>query len=356
MASPSQTIASDLAQYDYDLPRQLIAQAPAAQRADARLMLVDRAAGGISHHHVRDLADLLRPGDQLVVNDTRVLPARLLGYRRDTRGRWEGLFLSEESSGALQMLCKARGKLTAGETIQLIDRDARDDVQLRLVAKSDEGVWIARSLDDEPAAKLLERVGRVPLPKYIRGGEMLDEDQQRYQTVYAKVAGSAAAPTAGLHFSAELIERLRKSGIGIHRVTLHIGVDTFRPIGPAGLAKHKMHSEWGRIDAQTVEVLTKARKAGGRIVAVGTTSARVLETAATDGVLRAWEGRTQLFIRPPYRFRAVDALMTNFHLPRTTLLVMVRTFGGDELIRRAYAQAIREEYRFYSYGDAMLIV
>jgi S-adenosylmethionine:tRNA ribosyltransferase-isomerase len=243
-----------------------------------------------------------------------------------------------------------------GETIQLLDRLAREDVQLRLVAKSEEGMWLVRPPEDETVWKLLERIGRVPLPKYIRQGEMTDGDRQRYQTVFAKHSGSVAAPTAGLHFSPDLLDRLQTAGVGLGKVTLHVGLDTFRPIKAQQLAKHAMHTEWGRIDAPTVERLTQAKKKGGRIVAVGTTSVRVLETAAADGVLRPWEGQTQLFIRPPYRFKAVDCLLTNFHLPHTTLLVLVRTFGGDELIRHAYEEAIRNEYRFYSYGDAMLIV
>ncbi|HEY2759909.1 MAG TPA: tRNA preQ1(34) S-adenosylmethionine ribosyltransferase-isomerase QueA, partial [Pirellulales bacterium] len=282
--------------------------------------------------------------------------ARLVGYRRDTKGRWEGLFLSAEESGAWRLLCKARGRLTPGETIQLVDRQVVDDVQLRLVAKSDEGMWLVRPSSEESPEQLLERIGRVPLPKYIRHGEMVDDDIARYQTVFAKHPGSAAAPTAGLHFSTKLLQELAGSGIGVAGVTLHVGVDTFRPLKSERLADHKMHSEWGKIDASAVEKLLAARKGGGRIVAVGTTTVRVLESAATDGILRPWQGDTRLFIRPGFRFRAVDALMTNFHLPRTTLLVLVRTFGGDELIRRAYDEAISHEYRFYSYGDAMLIV
>jgi S-adenosylmethionine:tRNA ribosyltransferase-isomerase len=348
-------VTSELDEYDYDLPKQLVAQEPLENRTDARLMLVDRKRGQISHHHVRDLGELLRAGDCLVLNDTRVVAARLVGYRTSTKGRWEGLFLATEPSGAWQILCKARGKLMPGETIQLLDLLAREDVQLRMVAKSEDGVWLVRP-PDEPPLELLERVGRVPLPKYIRHGEMVDADRQRYQTVFARHSGSVAAPTAGLHFSAELLDRLQAAKIGLAKVTLHVGMDTFRPVKVQQLAKHAMHSEWGRIDVADVERITAAKKSGGRIVAVGTTSVRVLETAAADGVLRPWEGQTQLFIRPPYRFRAVDCLMTNFHLPRTTLLVLVRTFGGDELIREAYAEAKRNEYRFYSYGDAMLIV
>ena len=221
----------------------------------------------------------------------------------------------------------------------LLDREAREAGQLRLVAKSAEGIWLARPASDESPTELLDRIGRVPLPKYIRHGEMVDDDRSRYQTVFAKHNGSAAAPTAGLHFTVELIESLKSAGIEFAKVTLHVGLDTFRPIKSTHLANHAMHSETGRIDSASVERLQQARKAGGRIVAVGTTSVRVLETAAGDGVVRPWEGQTELFIRPPYRFRAVDALMTNFHLPRTTLLILVRTFGGDELIRQAYEEA-----------------
>jgi S-adenosylmethionine:tRNA ribosyltransferase-isomerase len=352
----STAVDSDLEAYDYDLPKHLIAQEPIAKRADARLMVVDRAHGSIVHQHVRDLPSLLRAGDCLVVNDTRVLPARLVGVRQGTGGRWEGLFLSAEPSGAWQLLCKARGKLAPGETIQLLDRMAAEDTQLRLVAKSDGGLWLARPSSDEPPEKLLERIGRVPLPKYIRHGEMVDDDINRYQTVYAKHSGSSAAPTAGLHFTPELLDRVLAASIGFVKVTLHVGLDTFRPIKTKRLTEHAMHSEWGRIEPSAVEKLLTARKNGGRIVAVGTTSVRVLESAAADGILRSWEGSTQLFVRPPYRFRAVDALMTNFHLPRSTLLVLVRTFGGDPLIRRAYEEAIAQEYRFFSYGDAMLIL
>ncbi len=349
-------VTNELNQYDYELPKHLVAQEPLQSRSDARLLVVDRKQSVISHAYVRDLPDLLKAGDSLVVNDTRVLPARIVGYRQSTKGRWEGLYLADEASGAWRILCKARGNLVPGETIQLVDRLARDDLQLRLVAKSEGGMWLVRPANDEPAPEVLQRIGRVPLPSYIRKGEMVDSDRERYQTVFAKNSGSAAAPTAGLHFTPELLARLETAGVHVAKVTLHVGLDTFRPIKETKLAAHQMHSEWGCIDAETVKSLAQSRKAGGRIVAVGTTSVRVLESAAADGVLRPWEGQTELFIHPPYRFRAVDCLMTNFHLPRTTLLVLVKTFGGDKLIQRAYEEAISHEYRFYSYGDAMLIL
>jgi S-adenosylmethionine:tRNA ribosyltransferase-isomerase len=344
--------------YDYDLPRELIAQKPLAQRADARLLVVDRAAQTLTHQHVRDLPELLRPKDCLVINDTRVVPARLLGQRTMTGGRWEGLFIGIDpgSPDCWQLLAKTRGKASPRETITLVNREGREDVLLRLIDRLPGGMWLARPETEEETWSLLDRVGRVPLPHYIRGGEMTDEDSQRYQTVYARHPGAVAAPTAGLHFTPELLERLTERGVGAARVTLHVGMGTFRPIATDSLDEHIMHSERGTIDSAAVEQIRRAKSDGGRVIAVGTTAVRVLETAARDGELKPWAGETDLFIRPPYRFKVVDALMTNFHLPRTTLLVLVRTFGGDGLIMRAYDEAIREQYRFYSYGDSMLMI
>lgn len=341
--------------YDYNLPRQLIAQFPLAKRSDARLMVIDRARGSIEHRHVRDLPDLLQAHDCLVINDSRVVPARLLGKRTLTGGAWEGLFLSVDEVGRWRLLAKTRGKLTPGETVTLINRVGVEDLRLEMLEKLPGGIWLSRPEGDEEPYALLERLGRVPLPHYIRGGEMVEDDRQRYQTVYARHPGSAAAPTAGLHFTDELLGRLVDRGVTPVRVTLHVGLDTFRPIGAAVLADHPMHSERGEITATAVARIGECRAEGGRVVAVGTTSVRILETAAACGTLQAWAGHTDLFIRPPYEFKIVDALITNFHLPRTSLLVLVRTFGGDELIMRAYDEAIRQRYRFYSYGDAMLI-
>ncbi|MEQ8786868.1 MAG: tRNA preQ1(34) S-adenosylmethionine ribosyltransferase-isomerase QueA [Pirellulaceae bacterium] len=342
--------------YDYELPRELIAQHPLAQRGDARLMVVSRSSGDLRHTHVRELPGLLRPTDTLVLNDTRVIPARLVGTRTKTGGRWFGLFLAADEHGVWQVMCKTRGKAQPGETIILQDREGRDAARLRLLVKLEGGVWAVRPESNEPHLEFLDRVGRVPLPHYIRHGEMVDADLADYQTVYAQRPGAVAAPTAGLHFTPKLLEQIRATGVGVEQVTLHVGVGTFKPIAVESLEEHRMHSEWGRIDRDVAERLNARRGAGGRIVAVGTTAVRVLESAAADdGRLQAWEAETDLFIHPPYRFRAVDALMTNFHLPRSTLLVLVRTFGGDDLIRRAYDEAIREGYRFFSYGDAMLI-
>jgi S-adenosylmethionine:tRNA ribosyltransferase-isomerase len=346
----------ELARYDYELPKELIAQQPAPRRTDARLLVVDRARGTIEHHHIRDLPSLLRPHDCLALNDTRVVPARLLGRRTSTGGRWEGLFLADDGHGLWQLLGKTRGKLQPGEAIQLVNAVGADDIELRLIEKRDDGIWIARPKSDEATLPLLERVGRIPLPHYIRDGVAYGDDSERYQTVFGVNPGSAAAPTAGLHFSRELLGQLESRGVDSARVTLHVGIDTFRPVSVSTLAEHKMHSEWGRIEADAVDRLRGAKERGGRVVAVGTTAMRVLETAARDGELRPWTGQTELFIRPPFEFHAADALLTNFHLPRTTLLVLVCTFGGEELIRRAYQEAIKERYRFYSYGDAMVVV
>ena len=342
-------------QYDYELPRELIAQFPLPHRADARLLVVDRRRNSLSHWYIRDLPDLLLPDDCLVLNDTRVIPARLVGVRDKSGGRWHGLFLESQPGGVWHLLGKSRGKLAAGETVTLLNTQGQDDVKLQLLSQQTDGSWLAQPASSEKPLALLDRVGRVPLPPYIRKGEMVEADRTDYQTVFAKIPGAVAAPTAGLHFTPQLLRALKMKGIKPSMVTLHVGAGTFKPIGTNTLAEHRMHSEWGKIDAAAVKTMTGCRTRGGRIIAVGTTAVRLLETAAGGGELQPFCGPTDLFIRPPYTFRAVDAMLTNFHLPRTTLLVLVRTFGGDELIKRAYQAAIQEKYRFYSYGDAMLI-
>ena len=343
-------------QYDYELPKHLIAQHPLTKRTDARLLVVDRATQSLQHYHIRDLPILLRAGDCLVLNDTRVIPARLVGFRVQTGGRWEGLFLSADEHGNWRLLGKSRGKLLPGEQIALVNERQQEALRLRLVLKEPEGSWIVQPETAGEPFELLEKVGRVPLPPYIREGEMVDADRQRYQTVYAQTPGAVAAPTAGLHFSNELLGKLEAGGVQVARVTLHVGSDTFRPVTAPVLAEHVMHSEWCQITPEAVAKINAAKAAGGRVIAVGTTAVRVLETAARQGELTSFSGPTNLFIRPPYQFKAVDALLTNFHLPRTTLLVLVRTFGGETLLKRAYEEAIAEEYRFFSYGDAMLIL
>jgi S-adenosylmethionine:tRNA ribosyltransferase-isomerase len=349
--------------FDYEVPRQLVAQEPLRHRADARLMVVDRHRQEILHHHVRDLPQLLPAGDRLVLNDTKVLPAQLVGNRTGTGGRWHGLFIEATRDGNWRILCKTRGKLSPGETITLTDREGRPGAKLWLIERLDEGQWLAHVETEESTDAILNRLGRVPLPPYIRGGNMVDADAISYQTVYAERPGAIAAPTAGLHFTKELIKALEARGVTYSRITLHVGLGTFRPIESASWDEHRMHGETGEITINAATEINRTRAEGGRVIAVGTTVTRLLETAVranktTSGSreLKPWQGETDLFIRPPFEFRAIDALMTNFHFPRTTLLVLVQTFGGAELIAEAYRQAINEEYRFYSYGDAMLIV
>jgi S-adenosylmethionine:tRNA ribosyltransferase-isomerase len=347
---------SELDQYDYELPKELIAQQPVISRVDARLLVVDRCHNSLEHKHIRDLAEILEPGDCLVLNETKVVPARLVGFRTQTGGRWEGLFLSAQDQGLWLILGHTRGKLVPGESITLLDAQGKEDVRLDLISKDSEGNWVVKPASLEPTYEILERVGRIPLPPYIRSGEMTESDRKNYQTVFAREPGSVAAPTAGLHFSEKLLEKIKLRGVTVVYLTLHVGLGTFRPISVEKLVEHKMHSEWGTISAEAVETILECRQKGGRVIAVGTTSVRLLETAAGGGTLQPFSGETDLFIRPPYEFKIVDCMMTNFHLPRTTLLILVRTLGGDELIRRAYQEAIEEQYRFYSYGDAMLII
>jgi S-adenosylmethionine:tRNA ribosyltransferase-isomerase len=348
---------SDADLYDYDLPPELIAQQALADRAAARLLVVHRATGTLEHRQIRDLPELLAPGDLVVVNDTRVVPARLIGRRAATGGAWEGLFLRvDETTGLWQILAHTRGRPALGESVALVDRTGAEGATLELVGRGLGGTWLVRPSVAGPAEEVLARVGRVPLPGYIRGGDEQHGDLERYQTVFARAAGSAAAPTAGLHFTPDLLAALAARGIGRADVTLHVGIDTFRPITAERLDDHPMHTEWCACPEPTAAAIRATKARGGRVVAVGTTAMRTLETAARSGAVSAWSGPTDLFIRPGFSFHAVDCLLTNFHLPRTTLLVLVSTFASRELIQAAYAEAIRERYRFLSYGDAMLIL
>lgn len=349
--------------FDYDLPRELIAQEPLPNRSDARLMLVDRGTQSLTHHHVRDLPDLLGRGDRLVLNDTKVIHATLTGTRLATGGAWQGLFLSAEPNGDWRLVCKTRGTLKVPEKIALLDRENREVERLWLVEKLDEGQWLARPESGGSAEEVLKVAGRIPLPHYIRGGHMVDDDLARYQTVFARNPGAVAAPTAGLHFNETLLRQLEARHVEFSPVTLHVGLGTFRPIKGDSVDDHEMHAEWCEVSQTSADAINATREAGGRIVAIGTTSVRTLETAARqagDGsggkAVGPWSGPTDLFLRPPHEFRAVDAMLTNFHFPRTTLLLLVQALGGIELVRAAYEEAIRERYRFYSYGDAMLIV
>jgi S-adenosylmethionine:tRNA ribosyltransferase-isomerase len=337
---------------DYTLPPYLIAQEPAAERDQARLLVVRRAGASVEHHVFHELPELLAPGDLLILNDTRVLPARLLGRRARTGGKWEGLFLRSLPDGSWELLCQTRGRLLVGETI-LVEPGP---FSLCLLDQLPEGHWLAQPSAAGSPSELLARYGQMPLPPYIRKGRATPADRERYQTVYARQAGAVAAPTAGLHFTPSLFERLEQRGIAKAFVTLHVGLGTFQPIQAEDVTQHRMHHEEGVLPAATAEAIAACWTRGGRVVAVGTTSVRVLETAAALGPLGFWAGETDLFIYPPYPFRAIDALVTNFHLPRSTLLLLVGAFGGVELMRQAYQIALEESYRFYSYGDAMLIL
>jgi len=354
----------ELAAYDYELPDELIARQPAARREDARLLVVERARKSLQHRLVSDLPNLLRAGDCLVLNNTRVVPARLLGKRASTGGRWEGLFLEMTPAGNWRLLSQCRGKLQPGEFIEIHpahDRFSDEKLLLQMVEREEDGTWharpeIANGSESVDTWAALDRFGSVPLPPYIRRELAGSEDFERYQTVYALHPGSVAAPTAGLHFTPELLAQCCERGIAQAFVTLHVGIGTFRPIAVERLDAHRMHSEWCDVGSECIQRLDEAREHNARRIAVGTTSLRALESAARTGRLEAWRGATDLFIRPPFEFRAIDGLLTNFHLPRSTLLVLVCTFAGRELIMNAYAEAIRMNYRFYSYGDAMLII
>jgi len=338
--------------FDYHLPDRLIAQHPAGRRDESRLLVVRRTTGELEHHVFRDLPDLLAPGDLLVLNDTKVLPARVVGRREATGGKWEGLFLRATEEGLWELLAQTRGYPRDGEAFAVEPGPFR----LILRGRTPDRHWL---MDPDPPGTpddLLARFGQIPLPPYIRKGREEPADRERYQTVFARVAGSVAAPTAGLHFTPELLARLAANGIETARVTLHVGLGTFAPVKADDPAAHAIHREWCDVSQRTVDAVRACRARGGKVVAVGTTAARALESAARPDGLKPYRGDTGLYVYPPFDFRAVDALVTNFHLPRTTLLLLVGALAGDDLLRRAYDEAIRREYRFYSYGDAMVVL
>ena len=358
------TDLTQLDSYDFELPPELIAREPLPERDASRLLHVHRESETVAHRQFRDIVDLLNPNDCLVVNQTRVLPARLLGTRTETGGKWEGLYLEADPDGNWILLSQTRGKLQASETITLspihtaaenAEQQSSQQLQLRLLKKLTEGRWLAQPLSEEPVEELLAIFGTMPLPPYIGRKVANQNDLNRYQTTYAAVPGAVAAPTAGLHFTSELLDQCRDKGITIATVTLHVGIGTFRPISVNNLAEHHMHAEWCEINEETVNTIQAVRSNGGRVIAVGTTSVRTLESAARTGTLEPFCGETDLFIRPPYEFRAVDGLITNFHLPKSSLLVMISAFAGFDLVRHAYREAVENRYRFFSYGDAMFI-
>jgi len=338
-----------LSDFDFDLPPELIAQSPARPRDSARLMVLDRATGKLAHRTFRDLPAYLRPADALVLNDTKVLPARLLG-RRPTGGAVEVVLLRSVSGDLWEALVRPGRKIRQGARLVFVPGVLEGTVG----ARTDAGTRMIELDHREDLRRLLERVGEMPTPPYITRSL---EDPSDYQTVFARAEGAVAAPTAGLHFTRGLLDQIRESGTEVVFLTLHVGLGTFRPVKTEDIARHRMDAEVFEIRPEASEVLNGARGGGGRIIAAGTTCVRALEAAAgDDGGIRAGSGRTALFITPGYRFRATDAIITNFHLPRSTLLMLVSAFAGHERMRAVYAEAIRERYRFYSFGDAMLIV
>lgn len=344
------------ADLQYDLPPELIAQRPLECRDAARLLVLHRDSGRVEHRVFTDVCDYLSPTDCLILNRSRVVPARFTVHR-STGGRIPGLFLREESPGAWRVLLTGAGRLREGERLTFAD----GRWSMTWLRHHERGECDVRIDPPDPAAVVLEAVGAMPLPPYIRRAESNDEldrlDHEQYQTVYAKEAGSVAAPTAGLHFTSDLLSEIRAAGTRLAEVILHVGLGTFQSIESNDLRDHKMHSEWYEIDAAQASTISSIRPAGGRIIAVGTTSVRVLETiAAQERGIHASSGWTNILIYPPYRFRAVDALITNFHLPGSTLLALVMAFAGRELTLAAYEAAIAGRYRFFSYGDAMMIL
>jgi S-adenosylmethionine:tRNA ribosyltransferase-isomerase len=338
--------------FDFDVPPRLIAQEPIEPRDRSRLLVVARKEQTLADRHFHELPELLNPGDLLVLNDTRVLQARLLGRRVATDGKWEGLFLRAGPDGVWDILCQTRGRLQPGEIVAVDP----GPLQLTLIGQLPGGHWQARPNFDGPVEAILNQAGHVPLPPYIRKGAARPEDHDRYQTVFARKQGAVAAPTAGLHFTPAVFEQLEKRGIAWTFVTLHVGLGTFQPMQTDDPTQHVMHEEWGELPAEAAGAIDRHKTAGGRIVAVGTTSVRVLESVARTGPVRPWSGMTDLFIYPPYTFGAVDALVTNFHFPKTTLLQLAAAFTGTALLENAYRHAIDAGYRFFSYGDAMLIL
>lgn len=334
----------------FDLPKELIAQDPLEDRASSRLLVLDKDTGAVSHHVFREVADYLRPGDCLVLNDTKVIPARLLGQREGTGAHVEVLLLKRPESDVWEALVRPGKKCRPGTGLTFGD----GLLKAQVLETGEEGSRLIRFFYEGIFEEVLDRLGEMPLPPYITHKL---EDKNRYQTVYAKYEGSAAAPTAGLHFTQELLEQIREKGVEIVSVTLHVGLGTFRPVKEENVLDHHMHSEHYQVSLEAAEKINRAREAGGRIICVGTTSCRTLESAADEeGKVRPGSGDTDIFIYPGYRFKVLDALITNFHLPESTLVMLVSALAGREQVLEAYEEAVRERYRFFSFGDAMIVV
>ncbi len=336
--------------FDYDLPADRVAQHPPARRDSSRLLVADRRTDSLSHHVFSDLPRFLDVGDLLVVNETKVTPARLLGTRDKTGGRFEALVLGPAERGEWEALAQTRGFVEVGETLT-----TDTGLRLTLAGRTADRHWLLRPHADGALHEILGEYGHPPLPPYIRKGRPGTGDRERYQTVYARHPGSVAAPTAGLHFTPDLFAALAGKGVRTAAVTLHVGLGTFAPVKERDPTQHRIHAEPCVVPAETLALARATRAGGRRVVAVGTTTTRALETAAASGGA-GFEGDAGLFIHPPYEFGLVNALVTNFHLPRTTLLLLVQAMAGVDLTRRAYAEAVAGGYRFFSYGDAMLVL
>ena len=334
----------------YDLPKELIAQDPLEDRSASRLLHLSLTDGSIEHRHFRDITEYLRAGDCLVINDTKVIPARLYGHREETGGAVEILLLKRETADIWECLVKPGKKARTGSRIVFGDGSLSGEI----IEVKDDGNRLIRFEYEGIFEEILDRLGEMPLPPYITHKL---KDKTRYQTVYARAEGSAAAPTAGLHFTKELLEQVQSMGVSIAHVTLHVGLGTFRPVKVEDVETHQMHSEYYIVEEDQAEIINKARQNGGRIIAVGTTSCRTLESASSEeGILIPKSGWTDIFIYPGYHFKMIDGLITNFHLPESTLMMLVSAFAGKENIFRAYEEAIRLRYRFFSFGDAMIMI
>ncbi len=340
----------DIKEFDYDLPQELIAQTPLEKRDSSRLLIMDKNSGELVHEHFNNIIDYLVPGDVLVLNDTKVIPARLIGVKEETGAVIEILLLKDLGSNKWECLSKPAKRLKIGTIISF----GNGELKAKVIEKFDEGLVHLELLYDGILMEILDKLGTMPLPPYIH--EKLI-DQSRYQTVYAKNIGSAAAPTAGLHFTKELLKKIEDKGIIITYVTLHVGLGTFRPVEVDNILDHHMHSEFYVMNKETADILNKAKEEGRRIVAVGTTSTRTLETIATNnnGMFKESTGDTNIFIYPGYTFKGIDCLITNFHLPKSTLVMLVSALAGKDNILNAYKIAVNEKYRFFSFGDAMFI-
>lgn len=344
----------DIELFNFSLPESLIAQVPTEPRDSCRLMVLDRKSATWSHHYFYDLPSFIHSGDIIIRNNTRVLPARLIGYRNATGGQWECLVLEFDKENHWTAICQTRGKPLAGEMVTV-----GNGLSLKLIKNLGNGKWLIEPDDVDPALttqQILEIHGHIPLPHYIRQGTDQPQDRLWYQTVFSQESGSVAAPTAGLHFTPELIEKLSQHGTQFADVTLHVGIGTFQPIRVSNIMEHQLHAEQAELSQATAEKIITTRASGGRIIAVGTTSTRTIEAASRSGTVQAFQGPTDLYITPGFKFHVADAMITNFHLPKSSLMVLISAFAGRDFVMAAYEEAVRQEYRFYSYGDAMLII